>query len=92
LESGTWSDAVVGGCEQFEVVEVDNGDNFSHLERFSKKKICIILYDVQLVNYTKVIRGPRVLVLYRMIFYRNVSAISNITTRWCWIYEYFTRM
>jgi len=27
-------------------VEVDIGDNFSHLERFYQKKICIILYDV----------------------------------------------
>ena len=34
LEAGTWSDALICGSEQFEVVEVDNGDNFSHLERF----------------------------------------------------------
>jgi len=34
LEAETWSDAVICGCEQFSVVEVDNGDNFSHLERF----------------------------------------------------------
>jgi len=45
LEAGTWSDAVICGCEQFEVVEVDNGDRFSHLERFYQEKICI-LYDV----------------------------------------------
>ena len=46
LEAETWSDAVICDCEQSEVVEVDNGDNFSHLERFYQKKICIILYDV----------------------------------------------
>ena len=45
LEAGTWSDAIMCGCEQFEVVEVDYGDNFSHLERFYQKN-CIILYDV----------------------------------------------
>ena len=38
LEAGTWSDAVICGCEQFEKVEVDNGDHFSHLERFYPKK------------------------------------------------------
>ena len=38
LEAVTWSDAVICGCEQFEVVEVDDGDNFSHLERFYQKK------------------------------------------------------
>jgi len=31
LEAGTWSDAIICGCEQFPVAEVDNGDNFSHL-------------------------------------------------------------
>ena len=46
LEAETWSDAVICGCEQFNVVEVDNGDNFSHLERFYQEKIYIILYNV----------------------------------------------
>jgi len=38
LEAGTWSDTIMCGCEQFEVVEVDNGDNFSHLGRFYLKR------------------------------------------------------
>ena len=45
LEAGTWFDAVICGCEQFELVEVDNGDNFFHLQ-------LQLAYFDYLINYS----------------------------------------